>query len=824
LLKLSAPLAQIYSYINFTSFIFDINNHSVMKHLCTSIITFLFFFSNATAQNIVSTLTKYANDYGQERIYLHYDKSSYAPGDTVWYKMYMMQAIYPVTESKTVYIDWTDEEGKLLQHSLSPIQAGTAFGQFEIPESFKGKYLHVKAYTKWMLNFDSAFLYNKDIRILNDNGTVASSKNTITPELNFFPEGGDAIAGVMNKIAFKANDQYGRPVKIKGVIKSNTGTLIDSLNVIHDGMGYFFIQPKTGETFSASWEDEQKNKHTTPLPAIKNSGVSLQVSISGTKRNFLVNSPSPTVAGSNQVHLIGTMYQQPVFTVTKELVNGSTQGIIPTESLPSGILTITVFDNQWNPLAERITYINNEEYFFEPEMTVQHWGLNKHARNEIEISVPDSLVANLSVSVTDLAIDKDTSDNIISHLLLTGELKGKVNNPTYYFLNNSDSMMRQLDLVMLTHGWRRFNWEQVRQDKYPAITYQKDTAYLSVSGKVYGATPSQLRQAGEIVLLVSQKQSGTQIFSTPLTPDGSFDDKNLILFDTARIYYQLPKAKGVDDVSVQFMQDRLPAFTNNTKASGLYYNHLSDTAGNKYHLQLSDALAQQLKFLKGKVLATVKITAKTKSPTELMDEKYTSGMFSGGDSYQFDLVNDPFAISSMDIFQFLQGRVPGLQINTSTNPPSLQWRGGSPQIYLDEVSADAGMVSSIPVSDVAYVKVFRPPFLGGIGGGSGGAIAIYTRRGGDVKQEPGKGLSNNTVTGYSAIRQFYSPDYEMNPPDSSVKDLRTTLYWNPSVLTGPGKNKVILKFFNNDVTNAFRVTIEGITADGRLAHVEQVME
>src|SRR5690606_33100738 len=140
-----------------------------MKHLCTSIITFLFFFSNATAQNIVSTLTKYANDYGQERIYLHYDKSSYAPGDTVWYKMYMMQAIYPVTESKTVYIDWTDEEGKLLQHSLSPIQAGTAFGQFEIPESFKGKYLHVKAYTKWMLNFDSAFLYNKDIRILNDN-------------------------------------------------------------------------------------------------------------------------------------------------------------------------------------------------------------------------------------------------------------------------------------------------------------------------------------------------------------------------------------------------------------------------------------------------------------------------------------------------------------------------------------------------------------------------------------------------------------------------------------------------------------------------------
>ncbi len=795
-----------------------------MKHLHASVIIFLFFFSYASAQNIDTTLARYASDYGQERIYLHYDKSSYAPGETVWFKMYMMQAIYPVTGSKTVYIDWTDENGKLLQHGLSPIQAGTAFGQFEIPENFTGKYLHVKAYTKWMLNFDSAFLYNKDIRILND-GNAAASKNTIIPELTFFPEGGDAIAGVMNKIAFKANDQYGRPIKIKGVIKSNAGTLIDSLNIIHDGMGYFYIQPKAGETFSASWEDEKKNKHVTPLPAIKNSGVSLQVSISGTKRNFLVNSPASTFAGSNRVHLVGTMYQQPVFTVTKELVNGTTQGIIPTESLPSGILTITVFDNQWNPLAERITYINNEEYSFEPEMTVQHWGLNKRARNEIEISAPDSLVANLSVSVTDLGIDKDTSDNIISHLLLTGELKGKVNNPTYYFLNNSDSMMRQLDLVMLTHGWRRFDWEKVKQGKYPVITYQKDTTYLSVSGKVYGATPSQLRQAGQIVLLVNQKQSGTQIFTTPLSSDGSFNDKNLILFDTARIYYQLPKAKGVDDVSVQFMQNRLPAFTNNAKASGLYYNHLSDTSGNKYHLQLSDAAARELKYLKGKVLATVKVTARTKSPTELMDEKYASGLFKGGDGYEFDLVNDPFAVSSMDIFQYLQGKVAGLQINTATSPPTLQWRGGSPTIYLDEMSADAGMVSSIPVSDVAYIKVFRPPFMGSGGGGAGGAIAIYTRRGGDIKQEPGKGLSNNTVTGYSAIRQFYSPDYETAPPsDSDAKDLRTTLYWNPSVLTAPGKNKVLLKFFNNDFTNAFRVTIEGITSDGRLAHIEQVME
>ena len=793
-----------------------------MKQLISGVLFFFFSILYVGAQNIDAALANYANNYGQERIYLHYDKSTYAPGETIWFKVYMMQTIFPANDSKTVYVDWSDDNGKLLSHSLGPVVDGTTFGQFDIPDTYTGQYIHVKAYTKWMLNFDTAFLYNKDIKILSKSTNATVSKNSITPELAFFPEGGDAIEGVTNKIAFKANDQYGRPIKIKGIIKDDKGTTVDNLKIIHDGMGYIFIRPQAGETFSAYWQDDKGAQHITPLPSIKKSGVSLQITIKGTRRNFLVTAGAASAITT--VHIIGTMYQQPAFSVTKDLKDGLAEGIIPTESLPSGILTITVFDSQWNPLAERITYINNEEYLFQPEMTVQHWGLNKRAKNEIEITVPDSLSANLSVSVTDLGIDNDTADNIISHLLLTGELKGKVNDPTHYFINNSDSIMQQLDLVMLTHGWRRFDWEKLKKGDFPVISYPKDTSYLTLSGKIFGATPSQLREAGAVILMVTQKNSGTQIFTTPVQANGNFNDPDLILFDTARIYYQLAKSKGTSDVSVQFMPGRLPPFTNNAKASGFFYNHLSDTTGNHYHLQLNDATERELKYLKGKVLATVNIKARPKSTTAEMDKKYTSGMFSGGDGYSFDLVNDPFAMSAMDIFQYLQGKVAGLQINTTSNPPTLSWRGGSPQLYVDEMPTQTDMVSTIPVSDVAYIKVFRPPFMGGTGGGSGGAIAIYTRRGGDVKQEPGKGLSNNSVSGYTAIRQFYSPNYEAVSEDNDKKDLRSTIYWNPSVVTVPGKNKVILTFFNNDITNAFRVVIEGMTKDGRLAHVEQVME
>jgi hypothetical protein len=784
---------------------------------------FLFSFFKTRAQNIDSTIEKYANDYGQEKTYLHYDKSTYAPGETIWYKAYILNGIYPADESKTFYVDWTDDKGKLLSHSIIPVVHATAAGQFDIPADYGEKYIHVKAYTKWMLNFDSVFLYNKDIRILSKSSNSSSLKNTVIPSIQFFPEGGDAIAGVVDKIAFKANDQWGRPVKIKGIIQDNHGAKIDSLKIIHDGMGYFYIFPKPGENFTAKWKDQKGTEHISELPSIKQNGVSLQVTISGTKRNFILSAAPEVATTLGNVHLLGTMNQHEVFKLTKDFSKGNINGIIPTEDLPTGILTITVFDDHWSPLAERITYVNNQEYLFSAEMNVEHWGLNKRAKDEISITVPDSLAASFSVAVTDNNIDTDSSDNIISHLLLTGDLRGQVYNPAYYFSNNSDSISQQLDLVMLTHGWRRFKWDNVTAGKFPKIIYPKDTAYLSLSGKIYGALPSQLRDAGSIVIIMRKEKHDNKMVVVPIEPDGTFTDPSLILFDTTSIFYQLPKSKGLGDASVQFMENRLPPFSNNIAASGIFNNQMSDTLGYSRHRLLAEEQNQLAKLFNAKVLETVTVQARTKKPVDILDEKYTSGLFSGGDAYQFDLLNDPSAVGSMNIFNYLQGKVAGLQI-TMGSPPSLQWRGGTPQIYLDEMPSDADMISSLSISDVAYVKVLRPPFFGGTGGGASGAIAIYTRRGNDKPLQPGKGLSNNSVRGYTSMREFYSPNYGTINENDDKKDVRTTLYWNPQVITNHQNNKVILTFYNNDISKAFHVVIEGMATDGRLIHLENVME
>jgi hypothetical protein len=784
-----------------------------MRKIASLIILFIAFISDAGSQSIDSALAKISTDYQPEKIYVQYDKSSYYAGETIWFKAYLMDALVPATESKNVYIDWIADNGAVLSHTVSPIVDGATNGQFELPGDYNSDFIHVRAYTRWMLNFDTAFL----------DPVTKKTLVSIIPSVQFFPEGGDIVAGVKNRIAFKANDQYGRPIKIKGKLVDDKGVTIQNFSSIHDGMGTISFTPQRGSVYSVKWTDEKNIEHTNNLPQPKPSGITMQVTVEGKRRVITINAGDQLDNPLQQLHLVGTMNQALIFKTDVPLTaDNSVRRIIPTDNLSSGVLTITVFDANWNAIVERITFIDNNDYTFQPQMEVQRWGLGKRKRNEIEIQLPDSLQdANLSIAVTDAAIEKDTTDNIISHFLLSSEIKGKVYNPAYYFSNKSDSVAQQLDLVMLTNGWRRFKWEDVARGKLPEIKYPHESSYLYLSGKVFGVAKSQLSGKESIVLIVKDTGASKMLIMN-INSDGSFGDPNMILFDTLKVYYSL-KSKFLKEAEARFMTDRLPtpnysAFSKNF----MYSNKIFDTTGTSHHALLASKSLELVNIDRGKVMETVVIKTTKKPAVQVMDEKYTSGMFKGGDGYQFDLVNDPVVNSYQNIFTYLQGKVAGLQINASTSPPSMSWRGGSPSVYLDEVQTDADMISTIPVTDVAYVKVFRPPFMGGFGGGNG-AIAIYTRRGGD-QTSAGKGLSSNTVAGYSPIKQFYSPNYDKFDPRNDHLDIRTTLYWNP-LLTSNQKSKTIkLNFYNNDVTKSFRVVIEGITKDGLLTHYEQIME
>lgn len=773
-----------------------------------------------SVQNSLETL---ATNFPQEKIYVQFDKPSYAPGETIWFKSYIMSGADPSQISKTVYIDFINTEGRVLKHCVSPVLQSGGSGDYSLPLEFKEEVVYVKAYTKWMLNFDSSFIYRKTIHIIQPKSVSKRPVPAIKTTIQFLPEGGNIVENVETNIAFKAVHFDGTPAPVSGAVFNNSNTKVADIKTIHDGMGLFMLTAKNGETYTAKWQDDLGNNYETKLPAVQASGIVLKVLPQNDTRSFTIQRSDNAPANLQKLYIIASMQQHLVYGAAVNLKDVPvTGGAIPVKELPSGVLQVTVFDSNWIAVAERITFINNENYAFEPEVGFAELGTDKRKLNTLVIHT-DSIAANLSVAVTDAGIGIDSSDDIVSRLLLTGDLKGNVYHPYYYFQNNSDTLQKQLDLVMLTNGWRRIDWENTIRNKYPKIKYQNEADYLSLAGKVYGATDQQLKQGAMLLLIINNSKDTANRFEQAIVDQsGKFANPNIILYDTSKIYYKLSGNESFANSSVINFDNSLSSpktIAEDTAANAFR----ADTATENYRRRLAEEELRDAKFRQGTTLQDVVVKTRTKSPMQVLDEKYASPLFSG-DGYQFDVMSDPFGRSAINIFQYLQGKVPGLQVSTAGPTPSVTWRGGTPAFFYNETPADVNMIQSISMSDIAYVKVLRPPFIGAVGGGANGAIAIYTRKGGDVATTPGKGLPYKVIIGYSEQKEFYSPNYDIYSEKNDQKDLRTTLFWSPNVLTTPTNNTFRLKFYNNDVTQRFRVIVEGITTDGKLAHIEKVIE
>ena len=239
-----------------------------------------------------------------------------------------------------------------------------------------------------------------------------------------------------------------------------------------------------------------------------------------------------------RVILVASMSQQILFRAGVNLsAKTSVTSALPTDKFSTGVLRITAMDINFKPLAERVLFVNNGEYLVDAKVNADTLNTGKRARNVFEIEMPDTVNASLSMAVTDQLYD--SSANIISGLLLSPEIKGTIHEPAYYFSSREDSVASQLDLVMMTHGWRRFAWENVMTGTAPPLQYNRDTGFLSIAGKITKLSESKIKKAEQVNMILMAKDSSKQFIFTPLLPDGSFREDNMILFDTVKVYYQL---------------------------------------------------------------------------------------------------------------------------------------------------------------------------------------------------------------------------------------------------------------------------------------------
>jgi hypothetical protein len=792
------------------------------KSILAFIIAFLLFVNHTIAQNLDSTLNIFSNNYPQEKTFVHFDKHIYSKGETIWFKAYILDGSSPSTQSKNFYADWYNDNGELIKHTTAPIFQATAKGQFIIPENYTGKGLHVKAYTNWMLNFDSSFLFKKYITIIQNNNQQAPT-TIIKTLVDFFPEGGEIIHNIGSFVAFKATNQFGVPIKIGGFVKNNLGEIIDSIHTDHDGMGAIYIaEPNVQQQYTAFYKDEFTGiEHTKLLPTVLANGVAMQVQNMDKQITVTIKRSDTVSVDKKFVKLYATINNQLVYKALIKLINKPSHTLqIPTDSFPTGVLQLTLFNDNYLPLAERIVFIKNENYQFNPTIQTQIKNLNKRSRNVVEINVADTLLSNLSVSITDANIATDSSSNIFSQLLLSGDIKGNVYNPAYYFANNNEATLQHLDLVMLTNGWRKYNWQQFANNKLPITPYTKDSSYLQLMGQSFGIDKTDLMQQPNIILFLEGKDSTKKNLILPINRKGSFGKSNFVFYDSIKIFYSFlgnGKLNRVGEVAFSNGLNNRPSKNIDTLIKKYA---LIDVAFFEKQRKLEEEYNRLVKLKGSGVLSEVVVRTRKKSPTEIMDEKYSSGMFSGGDAYQFDIINDTRAQSSQSVFNYLQGIVAGLQITQQDGEYVAKWRQATTDFFLNEIRSDAQTIESLSMNEIAYIKVFKPPFFGGFGGSAGGAIAIYTRTGADVKSTPGKGLQFKYLEGYTAYKDFFAPDYEkqnyVNQPD-----IRTTLYWNPYILTDASKKKVTIEFYNNDVSKKLKIVLCGMNADGKLAWIEK---
>jgi hypothetical protein len=774
---------------------------------------------SAVAQNPAELLDNWSARSPIEKIYLQFDRDNYVAGETVWFKSYLYSDYQPDTISTSLYVELVNDSGIVLSRSIVPVLLGTSSGHLEIPVSATRANYIVRAYTPTQLNHDPGFIYKKQLAVFGK-AAVQIPREKMT-RLEFFPEGGNLVSGLSQTIAFKATNEYGLPVQASGSIYNSKNEKIATFNSYHDGMGMFDLLSTVNEKYYAIADGETR-RYDLPEPAAKGIGLTI---IPHPQGNFFEIKQRKEDPAFQVAYMIGQMQHHVVFRQEFKNFKEQINGVINTKSLHSGILQVTFFNKDNQPLAERLCFVNNKEYIQQGELIADTISFGVKARNRISIQLKDTVQGSFSVSVIDGAFQQNDrrADNIYSSLLLTGDLQGYIHQPSYYFSADNDSVQTSLDLVMMTNGWRRFKWMELA--KQPAPGY-RDRSFITLSGKVNLRDSKKTFASKPLLLMLMTADSTRRIQMISTDEQGNFKLDSMLFFGRSKVFVSDIRGKKSQYIDVNMSADSL---TRSYLLPAVLRPPYQPTVLQEQQVKLGIDLDE---ILKGEGLLMKGVTVKTKKRNlvQELDEKYAKGAFSGEANRILDLVNNKDAETYQNIFEYLRMNVPGLQVAGSIGDYQIFYRqtvetgsslGPIPmQLFLDEIETDASVISNIPAGQVAMVKVYSS-FVGAMGNGAGGVLAVYTKKGSDMSDIMQYAADMIPYNGYTVVKEYYEPDYKADPAAMSRPDHRVSLAWRPDVLINNINPKIPVTFYNSDRTRSYRIVVEGMTLDGKMLMIEK---
>ncbi|MFB2120281.1 carboxypeptidase regulatory-like domain-containing protein [Parapedobacter sp. 2B3] len=865
---------------------------------------------------VVEKTQKLLEAYPIEKVHVHFDKPYYAVGDTMWFKVYLTSNMYNYELSKVAYVEVMNGKDSLMQTMRIPLTDQGGDGHLVLDQEWytQGNY-RFRAYTKWMVNFDPAYFFNKIVPIgdvLNNNlhytvsfNDVSNGKNARTQaviqfkdregkplgdrkltwaavagwepiddgkgktdavgnvviningkdrdvlregslhvslettgsappmlgrfplrsavwdaDVQFFPEGGDFIAGVAKKVAFKAVGSDGRGLPVTGNIVDQGGAEVASIAGAHFGMGYFTMTPEPGKNYTAKLTFESGENREYPLPPVVDQGINVTVLKSDTAQlqlGIVANDQYYSANSGSAYYLVAQANGVLCYAAQAVLRNATITVSLPKDRFPTGVAQITLFNSAGKPLSERLVFVEN----IRPLDIAVTSNKPAYAAKELVnlgLTVDNNgtpTAGNYSVSVVDetkVPFDGNREITILSNLLLTSDLKGYVEAPNYYFTDPDTEKRNALDALLLTQGYRRFSYADILADKYPPVHFFPEQG-IEIAG-ILRLNNGKPVVNGGLLLSIPDRSFRKDVYTDER---GRFVFEDLQFTDSSRVTINARGNDNYRNMVINVDPTQFPGIdTTAYRADDVlnidqqFVNYL-DNSRNEYRTSI--------------LLEEVEVTASSRPSFSHKDYSALSGL--GMADHQ---INADRLKGCNNLVMCLQTALTGVTYDAQSQlffiTRDYNAGGRIPvQFFVNGMAMDVAGLHGIMPTEVEGIEIFLKDELGTVSRmyQNNGVVSIYTKK---VEKAPRMSLSqiesllpksniiDLTPLGYVKERKFYVPKYD-TPERRAVNDIRTTIYWNPDVKAGED-GKAQLEYYNADGKGSYRVVVEGVDAHGNI--------
>lgn len=631
--------------------------------------------------------------------------------------------------------------------------------------------------------------------------------------VQFFPEGGNLLTNSINKVAVKTLQPDGLGIASKTTILAATGDTLATVETNALGMGASPLFVQDTEALTAHTIFEDGTTITSDLPTPISSGYTIQMNNGNADRLFAQINISPDKQDDRDVYFVvqymGYVYYASKQPASKEELVFS----VPKKGLPNGVLTISILNSQLTPVIERPIFSYNETKTL--PLTIDIDSPVNATRKKVTVSLEAGTTSDtirtavLSAAVLNTSKLKENplaAPNILSSLLLSADIKGYIESPGYYFEDKIKIV--DIDYLLLTQGWRKINMKDPLAVNDPAFSPEKSISIKGQARKLGRKAP-----VSKANMVLVPTHNFMEFIDTVANEEGQFQFDNLFFPDSIKFLITAKDEKGRNNIDIIVPEETSPSIGSNKNAPG---------EQNDVNSSFVEELLNSKKYFSGleaqglmeKSIAIQEVVVTAQRTRHKASER-SANLNGPGNADQVISAEDLEMCSTLEMC--LNGRLMGVMFRNGV--PYTTRGGGEMQVILDGMYVENTTLSMINPADVQSVEVLRNINYTAIYGsyGGNGLIIITSKTGADAMRSnyAPKGIATVQPKGLHINRTFYKPVYEPNSETTLREDLRTTIHWEPNIITDEN-GKATFDFYTSDEQGDYLIMIEGLDWSGRL--------